>query len=434
MARIEFQNLAHAYRTSRTEARDARRLRAPADEHGVGRRRRVCVAGSVGLREVDLLNIVSGLVTPSEGRVLFDGRDVTNLSARERNIAQVFQFPVIYDTMSVFDNLAFPLRNRKLPAAEVKARVHEVAEILDMTRELGRKASNLSADAKQKISLGRGLVRKDVAAILFDEPLTVIDPHMKWILRRQLKKIHQQLKLTLIYVTHDQVEALTFADEVVVMTNGPRRAEGRTGGALPEPGSCVRRVLHRQPGNEPLPDRARCRWRDDRRAAPASRRNTLAALKGANGDLKLGIRPEFTRLSRWRSAGRGQGEAVARAEPRQLPARHRGLRRPRVQGEGRAACDAAPKARCGCSSPRPRPCSSATTKGSDDEAHQSEGVAAGRARVHLRRVLRDPAADDGGELFGAGHHQPDAACVRRHRMVSQHHQRFAICAARSAVR
>jgi glycerol transport system ATP-binding protein len=98
--------------------------------------------------------------------------------------------------------------------------VHEVAEILDVTRELERKASNISADAKQKISLGRGLVRKDVVAILFDEPLTVIDPHMKWMLRRQLKKIHHQLKLTLIYVTHDQVEALTFADEVVVMTNG----------------------------------------------------------------------------------------------------------------------------------------------------------------------------------------------------------------------
>src|ERR1700712_5272730 len=217
MARIEFQNLAPAYRPNPATLDDyALQPMSMVWEDGGA----YALLWPAGCGKSTLLNIVSGLVTPSEGRVLFDGRDVTALGARERNIAQVFQFPVIYDTMTVFDNLAFPLRNRKIAAPEVKARVHEVAEILDMTRELGRKASNLSADAKQKISLGRGLVRKDVAAILFDEPLTVIDPHMKWMLRRQLKKIHQQLKLTLIYVTHDQVEALTFADEVVVMTNG----------------------------------------------------------------------------------------------------------------------------------------------------------------------------------------------------------------------
>jgi len=96
----------------------------------------------------------------------------------------------------------------------------EIAEILDLTQDLNKKAAGLSADAKQKISLGRGLVRSDVAAVLFDEPLTVIDPHLKWQLRRKLKEIHEQLKLTLIYVTHDQVEALTFADQVILMYEG----------------------------------------------------------------------------------------------------------------------------------------------------------------------------------------------------------------------
>jgi glycerol transport system ATP-binding protein len=96
----------------------------------------------------------------------------------------------------------------------------EVAGILDLTPDLKKKAAGLSADAKQKISLGRGLVRSDVAAVLFDEPLTVIDPHLKWHLRRKLKEIHDQLKLTLIYVTHDQVEALTFADQVILMYEG----------------------------------------------------------------------------------------------------------------------------------------------------------------------------------------------------------------------
>jgi glycerol transport system ATP-binding protein len=298
MARIEFQNLAHAYRT--------RQDRKPAtlDDYALQPMSMVwddggayALLGPSGCGKSTLLNIVSGLVTPSEGRVLFDGRDVTNLGARERNIAQVFQFPVIYDTMSVFDNLAFPLRNRKLPAAEVKARVHEVAEILDMTRELGRKASNLSADAKQKISLGRGLVRKDVAAILFDEPLTVIDPHMKWILRRQLKKIHQQLKLTLIYVTHDQVEALTFADEVVVMTNGRVVQKGGPEALFLSPDHAFVGYFIGSPGMNLCPIALDA----DGVTIGAQRLQvdgtTLAALKGASGDLKLGIRPEFTRLS-----------------------------------------------------------------------------------------------------------------------------------------
>jgi glycerol transport system ATP-binding protein len=152
--------------------------------------------------------------------VLYDGKDVTDLPPEKRNIAQVFQFPVLYDTMSVFNNLAFPLRNRGVGESEVKKRVLEVAEILDLTPFLNKRAAGLGADAKQKISLGRGLVRSDVAAILFDEPLTVIDPHLKWHLRRKLKEVHDQLKLTLIYVTHDQVEALTFADQVMVMYEG----------------------------------------------------------------------------------------------------------------------------------------------------------------------------------------------------------------------
>jgi glycerol transport system ATP-binding protein len=122
--------------------------------------------------------------------------------------------------MSVFNNLAFPLRNRGIKESEVKKRVVEVAEILDLTPFLNKKAAGLAADAKQKISLGRGLVRSDVAAILFDEPLTVIDPHLKWNLRRELKETHEELGLTFIYVTHDQMEALTFADKVVVMYEG----------------------------------------------------------------------------------------------------------------------------------------------------------------------------------------------------------------------
>ena len=217
MARIELKGLSHSYQ---------RRPREPADyalqplelewkEGGA-----YALLGPSGCGKTTLLNIISGLIRPSKGRVFFDGRDVTDLSPQRRNIAQVFQFPVVYDTMTVAENLAFPLKNRGLPAEAIRRRVGKVAEMLELSGELDRRASGLTADAKQKISLGRGLVREDVAAVLFDEPLTVIDPHLKWQLRRKLKQIHHELKLTLVYVTHDQVEALTFADEVMVMSDG----------------------------------------------------------------------------------------------------------------------------------------------------------------------------------------------------------------------
>src|SRR5207344_669598 len=111
-------------------------------------------------------------------------------------------------------------RNRGIARADIDRRVHEIAALLDLDRMLPQRAAGLTADGKQKISLGRGLVRADVAAVLFDEPLTVIDPALKWELRSKLKLLHRALDLTMIYVTHDQTEALTFADTVVVMHEG----------------------------------------------------------------------------------------------------------------------------------------------------------------------------------------------------------------------
>jgi glycerol transport system ATP-binding protein len=217
MARIELNKIAHSYLKNPKDESDyaLKHIHNEWDDGGA-----YALLGPSGCGKTTLLNVISGLLTPSQGRVLYDGKDVTDLPPEKRNIAQVFQFPVLYDTMSVFNNLAFPLRNRGVEESEVKKRVLEVAEILDLTPFLNKRAAGLAADAKQKISLGRGLVRSDVAAILFDEPLTVIDPHLKWHLRRKLKEVHEQLKLTLIYVTHDQVEALTFADQVIVMYEG----------------------------------------------------------------------------------------------------------------------------------------------------------------------------------------------------------------------
>jgi glycerol transport system ATP-binding protein len=216
MARIDL-DLAHAYRPNPQRDEDYALLPLKMSFADGGA---YALLGPSGCGKTTMLNIISGLVTPSQGTVRFDGKDVTALSPQQRNIAQVFQFPVIYDTMTVAQNLAFPLRNRGIAPDRIKQRVGAIAEMLEMSAQLDIRAAGLAADAKQKISLGRGLVREDVSAVLFDEPLTVIDPHLKWQLRRKLKQIHHELRLTLVYVTHDQVEALTFADQVVVMTRG----------------------------------------------------------------------------------------------------------------------------------------------------------------------------------------------------------------------
>jgi glycerol transport system ATP-binding protein len=247
--------------------------------------------GPSGCGKTTLLNIISGLLVPSTGTVRFDGVDVTRATPQQRNIAQVFQFPVIYDTMTVAENLAFPLKNRGLPPAEIRTRVGQVAEMLELSHQLDRRAAGLAADQKQKISLGRGLVRSDVAAVLFDEPLTVIDPHLKWQLRRKLKQIHHELKLTLIYVTHDQVEALTFANEVVVMTHGRAVQVGSAEALFERPAHTFVGHFIGSPGMNFVAARA-----SQGRLAMGARE--LAAPRALpEGEIKLGIRPEYVELA-----------------------------------------------------------------------------------------------------------------------------------------
>ena len=199
MAKIELQNIAHSYNPQAAEKTYALN---PFNMTWVDGGR-YAILGPSGCGKTTMLNIMSGIVQPSEGKLLFDGVDVTTLSTSERNIAQVFQFPVIYGTMTVEQNLAFPLVCRNYEKPAIDAKVQEVAEALSLQGLLKKSASRLTADQKQLISLGRGLVRDDVAAVLMDEPLTVIDPDLKFRLRRQLKEINQKYRSTLIYVTHD---------------------------------------------------------------------------------------------------------------------------------------------------------------------------------------------------------------------------------------
>ena len=187
---------------------------------------------------------------------------------------------------------------------------------------LDRKARNLTADMKQKISLGRGLVRPDVAAILFDEPLTVIDPHLKWQLRSTLKEIHRALDLTMIYVTHDQTEALTFADKVVVMHDGAVVQTGTPDELFERPAHTFVGHFIGSPGMNVLPCRVEGATASlDEHAVPLARAYPVSA--GSQG-IELGMRPEFARLRR-AAPGCRCGSAHRRSRPH--PHRARRARR-----------------------------------------------------------------------------------------------------------
>ena len=216
MAKIELSNISHSYNPNESNPIYALNPFSMTWENG----KRYAILGPSGCGKTTMLNIVSGLVKPTKGKILFDDIEVTNLITEQRNIAQVFQFPVIYNTMTVYDNLAFPLKCRNFSKEKIDERVNSVSDTLKLSSFLNSPARKLTADQKQLISLGRGLVREDVAGVLMDEPLTVIDPDLKFRLRRSLKEINEQYKTTLVYVTHDQNEAMTFADNIIVMSEG----------------------------------------------------------------------------------------------------------------------------------------------------------------------------------------------------------------------
>ena len=288
MARITLDRLRHSYSVDPQGDVDwaLKRLTLEWADGGA-----YALLGPSGCGKTTLLNLISGLLKPTEGRILFDGKDVTLETPEQRNIAQVFQFPVIYDTMTVYDNLAFPLRNRSVPEADVDKRVREIAHMLELDAMLKSRASGLTADGKQKISLGRGLVRSDVNVIMFDEPLTVIDPHLKWVLRSKLKELHQRIKRTMIYVTHDQTEALTFADQVVVMNNGEVVQTGTPIDLFERPRHTFVGHFIGSPGMNVLP----CSISNGKASfhGHVVESNNAEKYKGDGGRLELGVRPEF---------------------------------------------------------------------------------------------------------------------------------------------
>ncbi len=213
MARIALENLGFRYPGAAEDTLGGLDLEiADGEAHAL--------LGASGAGKTTLLNLLSGLLSPTAGRLDFDGVDVSRSGGRERNVAQVFQFPVLYDSLTVAGNLAFPLEVRGVAAGEIAARIEHICEELAISELRGRKPGSLSLFEKQLVAVGKALVRPDVSMVLLDEPLTAVEPRVKWRLRQTLRKVQADLGVTMIYVTHDQTEALTFADRVSVLAGG----------------------------------------------------------------------------------------------------------------------------------------------------------------------------------------------------------------------
>ncbi|MFI6918999.1 ABC transporter ATP-binding protein [Nonomuraea spiralis] len=284
MAEIRLEGVGHSYDGGRTWA-----LKPMTWTWRSGRA--YALLGPSGCGKTTLLNIISGLLTPTVGRIWFDDREVTGVPTAGRDIAQVFQFPVLYEEMTVYDNLAFPLRNRKVPAPEIRRRVLRVSAMLGLDDVLRRRSRRLDPGRKQIVSLGRGLVRAQVAAVLLDEPLTVVDPALKWTLRSKLKEIHRDTGHTLVYVTHDQTEALTFADEVVVLNDGRIVQAGRPAELFLSPEHEFVGHFIGSPGMNVLPA-------EIDGGVVRIGRSEVGAVAGElpPGPVRIGVRPEFVQV------------------------------------------------------------------------------------------------------------------------------------------
>ncbi|WP_374621074.1 ABC transporter ATP-binding protein [Devosia sp.] len=179
----------------------------------------VALVGPSGCGKTTTLNLVAGLIPMTSGEVFIGDRDVTDLDPKDRDIAMVFQNYALYPNKSVYNNLAFPLQMRKLAKDEIDRKVRAAAKTLDITHLLERRPRELSGGQQQRVALGRALVR-DPRAFLMDEPLSNLDAKLRVQMRTEIKRFHQDLKATIVYVTHDQLEAVTMADKMAVMNGG----------------------------------------------------------------------------------------------------------------------------------------------------------------------------------------------------------------------
>ena len=247
--------------------------------------------GQTGAGKTTTLRVIAGLEVPNSGKIIIDGHDATKWNAAERDVALVLQQYSLYPRMTVKENLAFPLKSRtqNFTAAEIEERVTKVAETLQITRLLDRKVERLSGGEMQRVSIGRAIVRQP-RVFLMDEPLSALDANLRDVLRVELKKLHNELGATFVFVTHDQVEAMSMGDKIGVLNRGRLVQVGTPADIYSKPiNTFVARAVGTPPMN--LLDGTR---KGDKAVLDAGGFSLdLAAPRGSDGDrFRFGIRPE----------------------------------------------------------------------------------------------------------------------------------------------
>jgi multiple sugar transport system ATP-binding protein len=251
--------------------------------------------GPSGCGKTTLLRMLAGLLEPTSGRILLDDEDITMAPARRRDVAMVFQNYALYPHLSVAKNLAFPLRVKKMRKADAAERVDAVAQQLDIAHLLGRKPKELSGGQRQRVAVGRAIVRNP-KAFLMDEPLSNLDAKLRTATRRELTELHRRLKATFVYVTHDQVEAMTMATRIALLNNGALEQLGTPEDVYDRPASVFVAGFLGSPAMNLIDARVR-----------TVGGSVVAATDGVHAslwpgqtegrDIALGIRPEHLRIT-----------------------------------------------------------------------------------------------------------------------------------------
>src|SRR6187200_680965 len=253
------------------------------------------LVGPSGCGKTTALRMVAGLEDISEGELRIGDRVVNNLAPKDRDVAMVFQSYALYPHMSVYDNLAFGLKLRKVPKAEIDRRVREAAATIELTNLLDRKPKQLSGGQRQRVALGRAIVREP-AVFLMDEPLSNLDAKLRVATRAEIARLHQRLKTTVIYVTHDQVEAMTMGDRIAVMNFGVLQQVGSPQELYERP---VNKFVAGFIGSPAMnffnvkadKTEGRTVLKNDALELPVPER-LKSIVEGAEGELTAGVRPE----------------------------------------------------------------------------------------------------------------------------------------------
>jgi len=301
MASVSFQNIEKAFGSTKVI-------------HGIGfdihDGEFMVLVGPSGCGKSTLLRMLAGLEEISAGTIAIDGRVVNDMESKDRDIAMVFQSYALYPHMTVAENMAFSLKLRKAPLATIQERVAKAAKILNLDPYLQRYPRELSGGQRQRVAMGRAIVR-DPKVFLFDEPLSNLDAKLRVAMRGEIKALHQRLKTTTVYVTHDQVEAMTMADRIVVMHDGRVEQIGSPLELYDRPGNLFVAQFIGSPAMNVIEGTVRRRNGAAQVEAAGGVKWPLGSAAGADGQrVAYGIRPEHLALAGAGSAGSVAGEII----------------------------------------------------------------------------------------------------------------------------